>query len=331
MFELDSLVSIIVPVFNSEKFLKKCLESLSQQTYKNLEIIIIDDGSTDNSEEIYREMLVTEHRIRTFKQENRGASAARNNGIAAAKGEYIYTCDSDDYIEKNTIEKLVGIISENNADFVIFNGTTFSAENGRDLGTYNRRGKYDPCSGMQMATKLFINDEFKPGSPLAFFRRSFLTENKISFYEGIMSEDELFSFYAYNAAHTVAYLPEQLYHRRIREGSVMTSSIGSSKKFISCYTVFIEMIKYCQDESHLMKRNSDFLGRICKSTLLSYRLLNNDDKKRYISEYNQLKYLIKKYRGFGDFTIILRLHCWYFGVLLSGIRKTVRIQAHGTK
>ena len=114
---MEELVSIIVPVYNSEKYLKKCIESIINQTYKNLEILLINDGSKDKSKEICIEF--NDSRIKFIDKENEGVSTSRNIGLESAEGKYIAFVDSDDYIEKKYIEKLLKVLKAQNADCVI--------------------------------------------------------------------------------------------------------------------------------------------------------------------------------------------------------------------
>lgn len=107
------LISIIVPIYNTAKYLPKCLDSIITQTYKNLEIILINDGSTDNSGEIIKKYTKKDKRIKTINQENQGQSNARNNGLKIASGNYISFIDSDDTIEPNFIEKLLNTYDDN--------------------------------------------------------------------------------------------------------------------------------------------------------------------------------------------------------------------------
>ncbi|MDR2100420.1 MAG: glycosyltransferase, partial [Campylobacteraceae bacterium] len=113
------LVSVIVPIYNVEPYLEKCLNSIINQTYKNLEISLIDDDSPDNSGKICDGYAAKEKRIKVIHKQNRGLSDARNAGLDIAKGEYIAFVDSDDYIAQNTYEDLVGIAQKNTADIVV--------------------------------------------------------------------------------------------------------------------------------------------------------------------------------------------------------------------
>lgn len=115
----NDLVSIVVPVYNVEKYLKKCIDSILNQTYKNLEIILVDDGSTDNSGKICDDYSSSDERIKVIHKQNGGLSDARNLGIDNSTGKYITFIDSDDYITNNYIEYLVTILEKNNADISI--------------------------------------------------------------------------------------------------------------------------------------------------------------------------------------------------------------------
>ena len=115
------LISVIIPVYNVEKYLRECLDSVLAQTYKNLEIILIDDGSSDNSGQICDEYAAKDSRIKVIHQVNQGVSAARNAGLKAARGQYIGFVDSDDYIKPDMYEYLYQLISKDNADVAMCN------------------------------------------------------------------------------------------------------------------------------------------------------------------------------------------------------------------
>ena len=116
----DRLVSVIIPVYNVEKYLEKCVLSVLNQTYKNLEIILVDDGSTDSSSELCEKLKTLDNRIIVVHKINGGLSDARNAGLNVCKGDYIFFLDSDDYIKSNTIEILTNIMYKDNSDLVLF-------------------------------------------------------------------------------------------------------------------------------------------------------------------------------------------------------------------
>lgn len=137
---MNQKVSIVIPVYNMGKKLVKCVETLINQTYHNLEIILVDDGSKDNSLQICQELERKDSRIRVFHQENQGAGPARNHGIDHATGKYIYFPDADDYLERNAIELLVQNIVSTESDLVVF-GYKKVNQDGQVCGTK----KYEPA------------------------------------------------------------------------------------------------------------------------------------------------------------------------------------------
>ena len=149
------LITVIVPIYNTEKYLDRCVESIVNQTYRKLEIILIDDGSTDNSPQMCDQWAEKDERIRVIHQSNVGAGMSRNVGIEAAKGEYICFVDSDDYIDVTMIEAVTLEAQEKNADLVLFghfvsdiNGTTIT----KDM----------PCFSEEMYIGRSVRQKFLP-------------------------------------------------------------------------------------------------------------------------------------------------------------------------
>ncbi len=128
---VQTLVSVVVPVYKVEKYLDRCIESIVNQTYRNLEIILVDDGSPDNCPQMCDEWSSKDNRIKVIHKENQGAGIARNAGINIAQGEYICFIDSDDYADKSLIEKAYKTIKENAAEVVVFGHTSFDELNGK--------------------------------------------------------------------------------------------------------------------------------------------------------------------------------------------------------
>ncbi len=119
MSKYNELVSIIVPIFNAERYIGNCLDSILSQNYKNIEVLLINDGSTDNSKKIIEDYKNRDSRINIINQENLGAPEARNKGIKLSKGKYLMFFDSDDILNEDSIELLVNSISKNDASIVI--------------------------------------------------------------------------------------------------------------------------------------------------------------------------------------------------------------------
>ena len=142
MKENEIKVSIVIPVYNTGKYLTECLETLCNQTLKELQIICVDDGSTDDSVDIIKDLINKDDRIELYFHTSigRGAGGARNYGLQFAKGEYLLILDSDDYFELDLAEKTYSIAKENDADVVLFD-TTYLDENRMHLRNYNTLNK----------------------------------------------------------------------------------------------------------------------------------------------------------------------------------------------
>ena len=124
----DILVSVIVPVYNVENYLRQCLDSITGQTLRNIEIICVDDSSTDSSGKILEEYAKKDERIKIITQPNKGAGAARNNGLSAAQGKYLSFLDSDDFFEPDMLELAYKKAEEDRADFVVFKSDQYYTE-----------------------------------------------------------------------------------------------------------------------------------------------------------------------------------------------------------
>lgn len=116
---MSELISVVVPIYNTGKYLVECVEHVLRQSYQNIEIILVDDGSTDNSGKICDTFMMQDERVRVFHQENQGAAQAKNLGLREARGQYITIVDSDDIVKENMIETLYQQVQEKNADIVI--------------------------------------------------------------------------------------------------------------------------------------------------------------------------------------------------------------------
>ena len=137
---MNDLISIVVPVYNVEKYVEESLKSLLNQTYKNIEVICVDDGSSDSSLNILKNIAESDGRVKIIEQKNAGAGAARNNGINHSNGKYIYFFDSDDVAAKNLLEKAYNRAMETDADIVAFNGYTFTND---DISTKKLKKEYN--------------------------------------------------------------------------------------------------------------------------------------------------------------------------------------------
>lgn len=245
--------SVIIPVFNSEDFLRECLDSVLNQTFTDFEVICINDGSTDGSVEILKEYSEKDQRFTYVSQENRGQGAARNHGLSLARGRYIQFLDSDDMFLPHAFEQIHKVLEENNLDLLFFDGDVFydgeNENNPKDFrpDLYRRNKNYGiGLPGQRMLVEMSKNDEYRVSPCMATFRRSFLFENKISFPEYIIYEDNVFTAEAISLSKNCGHLPLSLYSRRVRTNSTMTSK-KTAFNVISYFKVFVEMYKFSKE------------------------------------------------------------------------------------
>lgn len=176
-------ISIIVPIYNSEKYFKKCIESLVNQTFKDIEIILVNDGSTDNSEKIIDEYIEKyPDLIKKINKENGGQASARNLGLKNAKGKYIFFIDSDDYIEENACEILYEYITKGDYDAVLFDYYITTKDNKKEVNVLPNKNDKDIIS-----PKEYFLSTPAPWNKL--YKRKFLIENNFKLPEGIIYED----------------------------------------------------------------------------------------------------------------------------------------------
>ena len=219
--------SIIVPVYNVEKYIKDCLTSILNQTYDNFEVIVVNDGSPDNSEEIIKDLAKKDKRIKYFKKENGGISDTRNFGIEKTTGEYFLFVDSDDTIEKELLQKVFDAIDDE-TELVRFGAKRV---NNKDV-TYESPPVFTNLSGPQAFEKLINLSLFATVWSFAF-KRSFWDKNKFKFAKGKVHEDFGLVPLVVMKANYVSAIEYPGYNYIIRENSIMTSnSLEKEKKKI---------------------------------------------------------------------------------------------------
>ena len=302
------MISVVIPVYNVEKYLAECVDSVLGQTYQDYEIILVDDGATDSSGAMCDEYAQKDTRIRVIHQPNGGLSAARNAGLSAAAGEYIYFLDSDDYIEPTTLVDLVSVAEQEQADVVFFDGYVFFDECEEDdtVSRYVRKEAYATQKGRDILPQLLKNEEYRTAVPLMLFRTNYLTDHALTFREGIIHEDELFTFLVYNANGRVAHCHKQLYARRIRPASIMTSS-GALRRYDSMRRIYFELSQMYREKAASGEAATMYLIRTAKSVLGKYTLLPQAEQNTVAVQHKQFKKDVMSHRGFGD--IKLKIKC----------------------
>ncbi len=210
--------SLIIPVYNVEQYLKACLDTVVTQSYSDFEVICINDGSTDGGSLILDEYAAKYSNISIIHQENKGLSAARNAGIRAAKGDYIFFLDSDDWIEPDTLKILAE--KQNGEDLLCFNGRRYFEDGTTE--TPDTGIVEDRLTGWEYYNKYaLVSRKFHfVCTVLRLYRREYLLKNNLLFEEGIYHEDNLFTPLACYYAKSVKVIPDISYVYRIREGSI---------------------------------------------------------------------------------------------------------------
>lgn len=281
-------VSIIVPVYNVEKYLRQCLDSAVGQTLKGIEIIAVNDGSTDGSLYILQEYKKKYNNFFIINQKNKGLSAARNSGLSNAKGKYVYFLDSDDYIDKSLCEICYTECEKDKLDSITFDAEVFYDNDElikNNKFNYNRKGKVpsNVMMGLQFYELLLRRKSYKSSVWLFFYKRDFLIKNDIKFYPNILHEDEMFTSKILFYCNKIKYISNALFFRRVRENSIMTSS-KSIKNALGYYTVAEELqklYKYKIKSNIIKKHINNFYVTAFD---IAFDLRDNSDSKILIKD-----------------------------------------------
>ena len=341
-------ISIIVPVYNVEKYINKCLDSIINQTYKNLEILFIDDGSTDNSGKICDEYAKKDKRIKVFHQPNSGVSAARNKGLDNITGDYVMFVDPDDWIELNTCEILLNEITKENNDILIFNFYK-NYKNGQQVKNF----KYDYDNNTSNLSQKIQAKILAPSFDIPSFNikyigftwnklisakiienQRFLLENKQAIFE-----DGLFYYKMLEKINNIKICNYYLYHYRLLDNS-LTKRINKDILDINdeIYKLLISLSKNHQKDKYyddsLQTRivmnlynavvvyfnNND----LKVSTKERIKLIKKELKKNYYKKAIKkvkLKNLSKKIK---IYAILFKIKAYHLILLVNNIEKKIR-------
>lgn len=234
------IISIIIPIFNSAKYLDKCLTSIINQAIKNIEIICVDDGSTDNSINILENFKKQYEHIYIIRQKNLGPGCARNNGLKVAKGKYLVFIDSDDFIEPNLLEETISELEINNADIVIFRYKEYDDKTHTLMRGYNGIGyrflpRREPFSYMEAPDLFSITN---PATWNKIFSRELIINNNIQFLEIKRAADLYFVYFALTKARRIIHLNQSLINYRINIPN------SSSKKYdTNPFDFYVSLLK----------------------------------------------------------------------------------------
>lgn len=288
------LVSVIMPVYNVEAYLKESIESIRHQKLENIEIICVNDGSTDNSHSILEKEASKDKRIKIVEQENKGLSEARNTGIREAKGEYLFFIDSDDTLEKDALELLTERMTIHKLDMILFNAKAFgndekskSRANGMNVGYFKRElDEKEILSGVDMFYSLKEKGMFIAPVWSEMIRRDVVIKNDLFFHPGILHEDEPWTFKALATALRVGCVNDVLYNYRIRSGAI-TSDAFSFMHIYGLFSGIRDIQKTIEDSVNKNDKRITDCGikhvvELQEAAINNYRLCDENEKnKRY--------------------------------------------------
>lgn len=296
-------VSVIIPVYNVEKYLKNCLDSVCRQSLSEMEIICINDASTDRSLNILSQYKNQDSRIVVIDVGiNRGLSAVRNMGFELAHGEYVYFLDSDDMIVEDAMAELYQVAHQNSLDEVFFDTECrYETQNICDKFQNMYNGKrahlYDGVyQGLDMFLHFANNQEHDTSVGRAFFRRQYLIENNLKFYCGIPHEDLLFYFQALLLAKRVQCL-NKAYHIYFRRDNSITTAVASDKNLKGMFISYCECLHFLLEHNFLPiydKAVRDYITLLLNQSIALYwRLcIQSDAVDHILGQFDNAAYKI---------------------------------------
>ena len=281
-------ISVLVPVYNSEKYIGKCIESVLNQTYKNIELIIVNDGSKDKSYEIIEEYKNKDNRIKAISTENRGVSFARNTALDNATGNFLSFVDSDDYIDEDYLETLYNVLKKENADISMCNCKLVEENNKTYIKTFGI-SNMQIMNGEEAVENLFYYNYMRH-SPWGKLYKKEIFEGYRYKTEGQYEDLEL-TYKLFLKAKKLVYVPECKYNYLLRTGSIVHSKIKKSN--IEAILTYTEQILEDIKTNHKnIEKSAEFL--VADHSLdLWYKIPNKKEYKGYIKRATKN---IKKYR-----------------------------------
>lgn len=301
-------VSVIIPVYNTAPYLNESVGSIIRQTLYDIEIIIVNDGSTDESGKIIDQIAAEDSRIQVYNQPNQGQSVARNEGLKHATGDYIYFMDSDDVLQQNALEVLHQRCYAKQLDVLFFDAEILYEDGQQSLcWDYHRTERYDERTvyqGTSLLDDMLHHFTYRAAPWLYMVSRDYLMYQRLLFYPGIIHEDELFTVLLFIQSHRISCLKTSLVHHRVRANSTMTRKY--SIRNVSCYlTVMDELFAYTRTHLACLPLIRKYVSYTLNGVFeTAYQLPFIDKCKvyyrcfcsgylRYIRLLNQIKFWIK--------------------------------------
>jgi len=294
----DHIVTIIIPVYNTEKYLRECLDSIANQSYSALQVILIDDGSTDDSLKVCQEYALKDHRFEVVSKANSGVSASRNIGLKRARGKWICFVDSDDILPENSIKVRVDALVQHSADL--------SVGNYRFFGNDKKTPENQMCDGYitvdQFKEALFNYDIFSYQGYTVnkLFCRSIIIDNNLTFDEDLYyNEDRLFLLKYIVNTKIIYSFKTDVYLIRMRDDSAMAkySRVLFDKKMETELTAYERMEEFLDHDTDLL-RSIHRLELGCLKNLYYRSAVSGSERKRYLYSklYKKQKLCLKEIR-----------------------------------
>lgn len=276
-------ISVIIPIYNTAGYLKECIESVLNQSFKDIEVICVNDGSDDVSRDVLESYSSKDDRVKVITQENKGLGAARNVAVSKATGKYILFLDSDDYMEEESLVDIFDLAESKSLDFLMFKIINFDNENYEKVKVPYFEMKFlkkmvgdEVFDWKQVQDKLFRISVTCPGK---FFRTDLI--KNIKFPEGVIFEDTVFFFKMIFKANRIYFHDEYLYNRRIRDDSITNSYFNS---FSDCIVVY-DMVR------DVLKRNGNYalfskqlFDRKCKDIFTRFSSVDEEYKPDFFDK-----------------------------------------------
>ncbi len=306
------LISLIIPCYNAERSLEKCLDSVTQQSYSHLEIIIVDDGSTDNSSKIYVEFQRRDERIKIFHQNNSGVSKARNKGVKAATGDYICFVDSDDWVEPDYCAELYRLLLDENADISIIEA---SYEDEKGNVVFHKPISEEKVFDGKRALAILLEDDVIQSHPWGKLYRSSFFKN-VNFPENLKCfEDYSTLFRVFDKAMKVVRSNKKLYHYIQHEGSLSHDLSPETAYYF--YLAISEVFKFWQSTIDIKNEPKITKNIIRKLLMVLKRILRQTNKEEMRIEKEEIRQFFKSLLKYSvaeigiEYYFYLRLYYYY--------------------
>lgn len=308
-------VSVIIAVYNVEEYIERCLISVINQSEKNIEVIVVNDGSTDNTLKIIKDIVVNDNRITIINKKNQGLIEARKSGFLVANGEYILFLDGDDWLERNAVEVLINTAKNDKADVVIYNG--FYSYDDKKI-KYNTINNYYLEEIKKNPLKHLFLDNITPGIVYKFIKRDFIIDKKICFpYKISYAEDLAMVSNIFMHNPKISILDKNLYNYYQREGSISKSTdkileVNNAILFIEKKLKEKGIYKEYEKEFEFMVFRHLFLSKILRIKYIysQRRIVFKQYKEKKIKIKNN-KYICE-YLSYSNKNLKIRIVLYYF-------------------